>query len=151
MNSHLAAHTEYVLQRNKNQQDIEAGMIFNYPDGDRTIDDHKLILTINFVKVFLVISLPLHYFRYVIWMGDLNYRLNYSIDDCPPREQFLKHGVKFMDIVTVRDQLYTEKWHHRTFDGYEEGPIKFKPTFKYDVNTNTFDTRYNSIQYIFFH
>lgn len=27
-------------------------------------------------------------------------------------------------------------------EGFQEGPLKFPPTYKFDVGTNTYDTRY---------
>lgn len=27
-------------------------------------------------------------------------------------------------------------------EGFQEGPMKFPPTYKFDVGTNTYDTRY---------
>lgn len=71
-------------------------------------------------------------------MGDLNYRLN---QQCPPREKFDESNVDFMDIVRDHDQLYTEMQNQRTFVGYHEGEIKFKPTYKYDLGTDEWDSR----------
>ena len=38
------------------------------------------------------------------------------------------------------DQLYREKAAGNVFMGYEEGDIKFLPTFKYDKGSNKLDT-----------
>lgn len=44
------------------------------------------------------------------------------------------------ELLLQYDQLRTEMSHDRCFKGYREGEIKFAPTYKYDVGTDTYDT-----------
>jgi phosphatidylinositol-bisphosphatase len=74
--------------------------------------------------------------------SDLNYRLNTtyaeakalaespSIDDCSTLLSF--------------DQLKQQIEAGKAFHQFQEGIIEFKPTYKFDVGTNNFDTRFAS-------
>lgn len=44
------------------------------------------------------------------------------------------------ELMLQYDQLRTEMSYERCFKGYTEGEIKFAPTYKYDVGTDTYDT-----------
>ncbi|QQP58527.1 72 kDa inositol polyphosphate 5phosphataselike, partial [Caligus rogercresseyi] len=73
-------------------------------------------------------------FDVVFWCGDLNFRLE------EPREtviQKLKDG----EPVLSTDQLNHLRLESRAiFRGFEESPISFFPTYKYDLGTNDFDS-----------
>ena len=45
-----------------------------------------------------------------------------------------------MDELLLVDQLRLEKNKGNVFTGYQEGKIKFKPTYKFDPGTDTWDT-----------
>lgn len=72
---------------------------------------------------------------HIFWIGDLNYR----IIDNPPRHVF--DTTDFTSIIKL-DQLYTEMQKRRVFQNYTEGPITFRPTYKYDPGTDEWDSRY---------
>lgn len=38
-------------------------------------------------------------------------------------------------------QLNMAKDSETVLEGFQEGPLKFPPTYKFDVGTNTYDTR----------
>lgn len=38
-------------------------------------------------------------------------------------------------------QLNMAKDSEAVLEGFQEGPLKFPPTYKFDVGTNTYDTR----------
>ena len=38
-------------------------------------------------------------------------------------------------------QLNMAKGNESVLEGFHEGPIKFPPTYKFDVGTDTYDTR----------
>lgn len=71
---------------------------------------------------------------HIFWIGDLNYRLV----DNPPRQIF--DVTSFSDIIK-NDQLYQEMQRRRVFLNYTEGPIDFRPTYKYDPGTDDWDSR----------
>ena len=69
----------------------------------------------------------------VIWLGDLNYRL----DPCLSYDHVLsKINDKQYDYLYQYDQLNTERAANRVFSGFEEGKIEFPPTYKFDVKNN---------------
>ncbi|XP_065226697.1 inositol polyphosphate 5-phosphatase E [Planococcus citri] len=81
-----------------------------------------------------------HNFDYVFWFGDLNFRLT------QPREQIIEwvQKQKFpMDSnipLPFYDQLYSSMKKGLVFRGFQEAPITFPPTYKYDPGTTVFDT-----------
>uniref|UniRef100_A0A3Q3FF00 Phosphatidylinositol 4,5-bisphosphate 5-phosphatase A n=1 Tax=Labrus bergylta TaxID=56723 RepID=A0A3Q3FF00_9LABR len=62
----------------------------------------------------------------VFWFGDLNFR----IDD--------------LDMQVVKSAIDNNKYwlknNETVLEGFQEGPLKFSPTYKFDVGTNTYDT-----------
>ncbi|KAJ6344583.1 hypothetical protein OIU76_006159 [Salix suchowensis] len=45
-------------------------------------------------------------------------------------------------LLTGKDQLLQEAERGQVFDGYCEGTLTFKPTYKYDVGSSNYDTSY---------
>uniref|UniRef100_A0A672JJD0 Phosphatidylinositol 4,5-bisphosphate 5-phosphatase A n=1 Tax=Salarias fasciatus TaxID=181472 RepID=A0A672JJD0_SALFA len=72
----------------------------------------------------------------VFWFGDLNFRI----------EDYDIHVVKCaidsnkLPLLWERDQLNMAKNTESILDGFMEGPLKFPPTYKFDVGTHTYDT-----------
>ncbi|KAL0438608.1 UNVERIFIED_CONTAM: Type IV inositol polyphosphate 5-phosphatase 11 [Sesamum latifolium] len=68
--------------------------------------------------------------------GDLNYRLQ-GINTFPARNLIHRnlHG-----LLTSKDQLLQEAERGEVFNGYCEGTLSFKPTYKYDVGSSEYDT-----------
>ncbi|CAB4412155.1 unnamed protein product [Rhizophagus irregularis] len=74
---------------------------------------------------------------HLIWMGDLNYR----IEKIPELEVKSMLENNEMEILLNYDQLNRERRIlKQAFAGFEEGPITFPPTYKYDPGTNIWDT-----------
>uniref|UniRef100_A0A671KUE8 Inositol polyphosphate 5-phosphatase K-like n=1 Tax=Sinocyclocheilus anshuiensis TaxID=1608454 RepID=A0A671KUE8_9TELE len=72
----------------------------------------------------------------VFWFGDLNFR----IDDLDM--QVVKAAIDSNKLSTLweKDQLNMAKDSETVLEGFHEGPIKFPPTYKFDVGTDTYDT-----------
>ncbi|XP_047424877.1 inositol polyphosphate 5-phosphatase K [Mugil cephalus] len=72
----------------------------------------------------------------VFWFGDLNFRI----------EDYDIHVVKCaidsnkLPLLWERDQLNMAKNTEPILEGFLEGPLKFPPTYKFDVGTHTYDT-----------
>ncbi|XP_053196576.1 inositol polyphosphate 5-phosphatase K [Scomber japonicus] len=72
----------------------------------------------------------------VFWFGDLNFRI----------EDYDIHVVKCaidsnkLPLLWERDQLNIAKNTESILEGFMEGPLKFPPTYKFDVGTHTYDT-----------
>ncbi|CAL1410044.1 unnamed protein product [Linum trigynum] len=69
----------------------------------------------------------------VIWLGDLNYRINLSYDRT--RELIAR---KEWSKLAEYDQLTKELRKGRAFDGWREGKLAFPPTYKYELNSDRY-------------
>lgn len=72
----------------------------------------------------------------VFWFGDLNFR----IDDL--EMQVVKTAIdnNKYSALWEKDQLNMAKDSETVLEGFQEGPLKFPPTYKFDVGTDTYDT-----------
>ena len=73
--------------------------------------------------------------EFVVWFGDLNYRI-----DLP--SEVIRKAVASADYAPLlaSDQLRNAQAWGAAFVGYEEAPITFAPTYKYDPGTDVYDT-----------
>ena len=71
----------------------------------------------------------------VFWFGDFNYRLNADNDTARSLIQN-----KNYEQLQEMDQLTAEIKAGRVFSGFQEGTLKFDPTYKYDPQSNVYDT-----------
>ncbi|KAK9364500.1 Endonuclease/exonuclease/phosphatase [Lipomyces kononenkoae] len=71
----------------------------------------------------------------VFAVGDLNYRLAMDRSDIA-----LLAAKNDYDALLFWDQLRNEIKEGSILVGFQEGPITFQPTYKYDIGTNIFDT-----------
>ena len=69
-------------------------------------------------------------------LGDLNYRLN-DLEVSEVKEQ-LEEGS--LSLLLESDQFSLQRQQRKAFVGYKEGPIKFRPTYKYDPGTSNWDS-----------
>ncbi|CAH8549682.1 unnamed protein product [Schistosoma mattheei] len=72
---------------------------------------------------------------YVFWCGDFNYRINLSGNEV----KRLTAQSSWLDLLRY-DQLTIEKLAGNVFRGFEEGPVRFAPTYKYDLFCDDYDT-----------
>ncbi|KAF2070555.1 hypothetical protein CYY_008130 [Polysphondylium violaceum] len=114
INSHLNAHLDNVLRRNQDMRDIAKNIKFITDDGK----------TINIYE-----------HDQLFWIGDLNYRI-------PLPDQEVKDRIKKKDFYNLflQDQLYTQMKSGSAFEGFQEPPISFAPTYKYDAGTDEYDS-----------
>ncbi|ETW04415.1 hypothetical protein H310_04696 [Aphanomyces invadans] len=130
--SHLAAHTHNVAGRNADFANILSKIEFRdsiydelNPMGSQEAADH---------------ALTIHMHDFIFWLGDLNYRLvedaNFTVDDC-----FAHVEKQNLDVLLARDQLNQEREKGNVFHGFEEGPIRFPPTYKFQAGTSFYDRR----------
>ena len=108
--AHLAAGFANYDERNRDYKTINYGLRFQ---RGRSIDAHDT----------------------VIWLGDFNYRIGLA------HERAVKLA-KTGDFETLyeHDQLNLQMVAGLTFPYYSEARILFAPTYKYDVNTDDYDT-----------
>uniref|UniRef100_A0A5B7B5C4 Putative type I inositol 1,4,5-trisphosphate 5-phosphatase 1 isoform X4 n=1 Tax=Davidia involucrata TaxID=16924 RepID=A0A5B7B5C4_DAVIN len=106
-------------------------------DGDalkRNADVHEIHRRTHFHSVS-GIRLPksIHDHERIIWLGDLNYRINLSYEKT--RELISK---KDWSKLVESDQLIRELRRGRAFDGWSEGILDFPPTYKYELNSEKY-------------
>ncbi|KAL1459505.1 hypothetical protein WDU94_011477 [Cyamophila willieti] len=114
VNSHLAAHTEEYERRNQDFHVIASSISFNGFLPPKSIKDHDQIY----------------------WLGDLNYRITDL--DLMRVKNLINQGQ--YETVLEHDQLKRQHDLGHVFSGYKEGPIHFRPTYKYDVGTDEWDS-----------
>ncbi|XP_038058902.1 phosphatidylinositol 4,5-bisphosphate 5-phosphatase A-like [Patiria miniata] len=113
INTHLAAHMENWADRDKEYHTIVTSQTFSHPKTP-TVLDHD----------------------YIIWFGDLNYRIeDLSVDVV----KFLSTPKK-LHVLLEKDQLKLSMRRGQSFEGFREGPVAFIPTYKFDFQTDDFDT-----------
>lgn len=114
--SHLASGGREGDERNRNSDAIEILLRTTFPHGPsrnlpRKILDHDR----------------------VIWLGDLNYRIH--LPDTITRSLVEKRK---WDLLLEKDQLKAELMEGHVFQGWQEGVIKFEPTYKYCLNSESY-------------
>ena len=74
----------------------------------------------------------------IFWIGDLNYRIQKSID-----AGFCFEVAEKLDFAFLldHDQLNVERKSGRVFGGFQEGKIAFPPTYKYVPGTNALNDK----------
>ncbi|CAO1622405.1 unnamed protein product [Jaminaea pallidilutea] len=70
---------------------------------------------------------------HVIWLGDFNYRIDMSNERA---RALARQG----DFATLYDHDQLNRCRHLVFSGFDEGPLTFAPTYKYDVNSDAYDS-----------
>jgi endonuclease/exonuclease/phosphatase family metal-dependent hydrolase len=108
--AHLAAGFANYEERNRDYRTISQGLQF---PSRRSIDDNDN----------------------VIWFGDFNYRIGLSNDRVRP---LILAGE--LDTLYHNDQLNIQMTHGHVFRFYEEAPITFNPTYKFDDGTDRYDS-----------
>ncbi|XP_017981613.1 PREDICTED: type IV inositol polyphosphate 5-phosphatase 3 isoform X3 [Theobroma cacao] len=106
-------------------------------DGDelkRNADVHEILRRTHFHSLS-AFGLPksIHDHERIIWLGDLNYRINLSYEKTCALI-FKKEWSKLIES----DQLVRELRKGRTFDGWSEGALNFAPTYKYELNSEKY-------------
>jgi hypothetical protein len=71
----------------------------------------------------------------VVWMGDMNYRVNGSRAVVDALLAGGRH-----EVLLANDQLLRERREGRAFPGFFEGPLAFRPTYKLDKGGPGYDT-----------
>ncbi|XP_035641634.1 phosphatidylinositol 4,5-bisphosphate 5-phosphatase A [Oncorhynchus keta] len=72
----------------------------------------------------------------VFWFGDLNFRIDEL--EIPAVKTAIDNNK--LTMLWEKDQLNMAKDSETVLVGFLEGPLKFPPTYKFDVGTDTYDT-----------
>ncbi|KAG9127885.1 inositol polyphosphate 5-phosphatase [Ceratobasidium sp. 392] len=108
--AHLAAGHTNVEERNSDYRTIANGLSFL---RGKTIGSHEN----------------------VIWLADTNYRVDRPNDEV----RYLAVNDQ-LDVLLESDQLRIAMANQAAFVGYEEGPVLFRPTYRYDLHSDDYDT-----------
>jgi len=82
-------------------------------------------------------------------MGDMNWRLDYGnfetrelLSECTKLAQNkrIEEAITLLEKLLQYDQFILAKGMNALVNDYKEGKIKFLPTYKYDPNSNIYDT-----------
>ncbi|KAJ2788210.1 hypothetical protein GGI15_000015 [Coemansia interrupta] len=73
---------------------------------------------------------------YLLWFGDLNYRLAIDTGDM---SDFIQRG-EYASLLGL-DQLRIAMMNKQAFEGFEEADIAFAPTYKYILGTHDYDPK----------
>lgn len=80
-------------------------------------------------------------FDRVFWFGDFNFRIQKSRDVV---DRIMKRHARDQPTIVQEllqhDQLNEIFDRGKIFHGFKESDVRFMPTYKFDVNTDTYDT-----------
>lgn len=130
INSHLAAGDQNLQARNADFHRINSSMTL-YSRSKGTMNSFSPL------NLKADRGLVVERFDYVFWFGDLNYRVNFK------KKRFALEELienKSFDVLLAHDQLRKQIKEKKAFDGFTEGEINFKPTYKFDEEADTYDT-----------
>ena len=133
--SHLAAHRENVTGRNADFHNI-----FSKTSFDIGEDAIREVIRSGSLSQWTLgsSSVGIADHDIVFWLGDLNYRIEDSV--MTERVLFLAEKGK-IDEIRALDQLNIERAAGRVFQNFEEGPLTFVPTYKYQPGTDIYEQR----------
>lgn len=133
--SHLAAHRENVTGRNADFANVYQKTSFDI--GEAAIREVIRSGSLSHWAIgSSTVGLADH--DHTFWLGDLNYR----IDESMMTEKVLQLSEKaILDELRHLDQLNIERSAGRVFDSFEEGPLHFPPTYKYQPGTDMYEQR----------
>uniref|UniRef100_A0A1B8XUT1 Inositol polyphosphate-related phosphatase domain-containing protein n=1 Tax=Xenopus tropicalis TaxID=8364 RepID=A0A1B8XUT1_XENTR len=122
INAHFAAGDSNVKKRVQNYRKIikELRLPRNIPDPNPDTDD----VTAQFDQVF--------------WFGDLNFRLSKSRGEVDSILENLPEND--MSPLLQYDQLAAELAKGSIFQGFKEAQIHFRPTYKFNIGSDDYDT-----------
>lgn len=139
--AHFAAHTGNVERRNADYTNII----------ERSFRDNFDGITLPTVETP---EICINNHDIILWVGDLNYRLDpvrlankSQTDENELKVKLQEVGMKEADrlkfirhLLDTSDQLNICKKENRVFGGYKEAEILFVPSYKFDHNTNRYDS-----------
>jgi len=115
LNSHLAAHTEFNTARIESYNKIMGEHLFSKASGTEMILYHD----------------------YVIWAGDLNFRLEEGIFDHSEVVRLVEENK--VGQLLARDQLSLARKNGEAFGELQETLPSFPPSYKYKIGTSDYD------------
>eukprot|EP00158_Paraphelidium_tribonemae_P005747 Partr_v1_DN27507_c0_g1_i1_m30757 putative Synaptojanin len=132
INSHLAADSSMVERRNADYEYISRTLSFTPSSAQAS----SSVLDTSTSSPRRGGSYSIWDCDTLVWMGDLNYRV--ALPDFQVKAML---DTRSYSVVLKHDQLVREQsYEGGAFCDFDEAPITFAPSYKYDPGTNTFDT-----------
>jgi hypothetical protein len=75
----------------------------------------------------------------LVWLGDFNYRIAESVPTDKVFELCAAGTPAALESLRRADQLNMERAAGRAFQGFSEGALRFRPTYKFAVGTSAYD------------
>uniref|UniRef100_A0A7S4NMY5 Inositol polyphosphate-related phosphatase domain-containing protein n=1 Tax=Guillardia theta TaxID=55529 RepID=A0A7S4NMY5_GUITH len=150
INSHLSAHQSQVEERNEDWRKIERGLTKQMMPRRRggassiRLGQAAAALVPSWRSRRIVddsLEQGLEDMReeeladFTIWMGDLNYRI-----DLARTEVEAAIAERNLAQLEHKDQLRQAQRSGRVAQGFEEGPLEFPPTYKFDPQSDIYDS-----------
>ena len=141
--AHFDAGRGKVEKRNDNFAKISESLIFEVNDGEedelseayrRAARGEARLRTRSSASSTIELGLNDH--DIVFWFGDLNYRISKNLSDDQVRDMIRSNQIS---ELREYDQLNIERFGQNVFRGYQEHVINFKPTYRFHLNTLTYD------------
>lgn len=160
INSHLAAHQDEVENRrthfvklaqhfhvysyNKNstlgqldsQLDRALQQGFEDDDGVEKEESKSTPLLLSSLTMSTALDEEEDDHCHVFWLGDLNYRV-----DLDPQQVYDCLQANDLNTLLQHDQLNKERKEGKAFPSFEEGPITFKPTYRYTQGSHDYELK----------
>ncbi|CAD6195142.1 unnamed protein product [Caenorhabditis auriculariae] len=107
----------------------------HFAAGQNEVRDRNDDFTTALRKIRFPLGRDIESHDVIFWLGDFNYRINLSGEE-------VKQAVRMNDFQKLleHDQLTQQKAQGATFVGFNEGPLRFAPTYKYDTFSDDYDT-----------
>eukprot|EP00241_Pyramimonas_parkeae_P005790 CAMPEP_0114241740 /NCGR_PEP_ID=MMETSP0058-20121206/9792_1 /TAXON_ID=36894 /ORGANISM="Pyramimonas parkeae, CCMP726" /LENGTH=387 /DNA_ID=CAMNT_0001354283 /DNA_START=947 /DNA_END=2110 /DNA_ORIENTATION=+ len=131
VNCHFQAHQNAVEARNQDFHRIHTEL-FSTPSNESSSSNK--VTPIESVSNAESNTLT-EQFDAVVWLGDLNYRVE---SNRKAADFMIKEGM--LEVMRANDQLLKEMQRGNVFKQYKEGMLDFPPTYKYDKNSETYDS-----------
>ncbi|KAI8321878.1 DNase I-like protein [Martensiomyces pterosporus] len=137
--SHLAHDAAQLDKRNGQFHDLCKRLQFTYHEGVPVADPlvpqgTELVGSGQAVGSGRPLTIFDH--SYLLWFGDLNYRLAIDTGDV---NEYVARGD--YEALLGLDQLRIAMLNKQAFAGFEEADIKFAPTYKYVIGTSEYDDK----------
>lgn len=145
--AHLAAHRENIAGRNSDYKNIIERTVFTVDSNNATLinsSGHRELsangLNMPYTGAAKYYEKELHILEHeiVFWIGDLNYRIDSKI---PTEEVFSMIDKNNLLLLRAYDQLNIERLRSTVLQGFTEGELLFKPTYKYQPGTDIYEMR----------
>ncbi|KAJ1952685.1 hypothetical protein EC988_003414 [Linderina pennispora] len=136
--SHLAHDALQLEKRNAQFHDLCKRLTFSSTEGVPAADPLVPASQQSVTGTGAAVGRPLTVFdhSYLLWFGDLNYRL--AVDTGDSEEYIARHEY---EAILGLDQLKISILNKQAFVGFEEAKVDFAPTYKYVIGTGEYDAK----------